>query len=73
MKPVEWRRAYVERRGPEMAKSGRYQDALDIERALSAKGYIEALEWLDRASMRDDLNRVCRDHFGKRGRAETES
>lgn len=65
MKVVEWRRACVERRASEMAESGQYQDDLEIERALSANGYVEASEWLDRASMRDDLNRLCRAHFGK--------
>lgn len=66
---AEWRRAYVVRRAHEMAKSGRYRDALDIERALSAKGYIEAPEWLDRSSIHDDLNRLCQAHFKKGGYA----
>ena len=65
MKPVEWRRAYVTRRATEMARSGRYLDALHIERAFCAEGYIEACEWLDHGSIRDDLNRLCQLHSGK--------
>ena len=59
------RRGLATRRATEMAKSGHYRDSAEILASLRLEGFPEAAQWLD-ARAQDSLNKLCREHFGRR-------
>jgi hypothetical protein len=57
----EQRKAYLNARAVEMARSGKYRDWEQIEFALCDEGYLEARGWLDSRVRREWLNVLCRE------------
>jgi hypothetical protein len=42
-----------------LAATGRYSDYLNIQKTIAAEGFPEAVEWLDRPSVREALSTIC--------------
>jgi len=61
------RRAEFDRRVSELIATGRYNDYLGIESALSGE-FAEARGWLDNEGLREDIRIACAD--AKKGRSD---
>lgn len=53
------RRAYINTRSEELARSGKYKDWQEIELALRVEGFPEARGELDSRFKREWLNKLC--------------
>lgn len=67
MSTKKWRIEQIGRKSQEYAKSGDYDNWLDIERALVNEGLYEARTQLDSRHKRAELNEFCR--LGKEAKA----
>jgi hypothetical protein len=55
----EQRRSYVNSRAFELAKSGEYEDYMEVELQVQLEGYPEAHSVLDDHLTRHQLNELC--------------
>lgn len=52
-------REVMHKRAEELARSGKYENWMDIELALKGEGFTKARLWLDDRLIRSELTKLC--------------